>query len=473
MKIFHFILIPVLVSLAACDSTGSRNSGADQFAVASHFPAANQADVFPDSAIEIRFSRELAASLPAVPVAITSSSGAASCSCETDESGTMIVCTPDAKLAENTSYTVSLSPDIVSADGSPLADTDYSYGFTTVNRRTTAVQPVFCSYQSGYLPVGATLEFSTPLDSAGIYTGASPDPDATAPDSWTLSNTLTAGGTGTLKVFARIRDEEGVIGSVFSFTYEVVDAFPGVNSSQEITGAAHVALADTSIAPPSSCAAFTRGLDRTTASAFDDPGGLLAGGSGMLNLGNTGGVTFTFDQPIADGEGADIAIFENGFLTTGGLIAEYGYVEVSSNGTDYIRFDSATTRDPSTVPDPDTTMTGWDTTLDWGVTGRYPAGYGDSFDLAWLRTTRKVVEGRIDLSSITYVRIIDIIGMDEARLMGSDTGSAIPRSDHQSLISSILGNYDSLDSFGSVIFDEYPTVGTGGLDIDAVGVILW
>ena len=67
--------------------------------------------------------------------------------------------------------------------------------------------------------------------------------------------------------------------------------------------------------------------------------------AGTLGYG-PGEVTFTFDMPIVNGDGADFAAFENGFISAGGagvageIFAELGYVEVSSNGTHFARFAS-------------------------------------------------------------------------------------------------------------------------------------
>ena len=62
-----------------------------------------------------------------------------------------------------------------------------------------------------------------------------------------------------------------------------------------------------------------------------------------------GQITVTFTEPVSDGVGYDFAIFENGLVSnanystgsvTGQMFAELGYVEVSSNGVDFVRFPS-------------------------------------------------------------------------------------------------------------------------------------
>ena len=73
--------------------------------------------------------------------------------------------------------------------------------------------------------------------------------------------------------------------------------------------------------------------------------------------------------------------------------------------------------------------------------GKYRQGYGTPFDLADLSDKPEVLSGDVDLSSISHVRIVDVVGD---------------------------GTF--LDSLGKVIYDPYPTSGSAGFDLDAVGV---
>ena len=143
----------------------------------------------------------------------------------------------------------------------------------------------------------------------------------------------------------------------------------------------------------------------------------------IVSLGRGGAITLTFARPIVDGSGYDFAVFENAFSDNS---LELGYVEVSADGASWHRFanDSLTsspvggygTLDPTDIT---------------GFAGKYRQGYGTPFDLADL-----------GLSSVSYVKILDIVGD---------------------------GSY--LDSSGDVIYDPYPTYGSAGFDLDAVGVI--
>ncbi len=150
-------------------------------------------------------------------------------------------------------------------------------------------------------------------------------------------------------------------------------------------------------------------------------------------LGRGGRITLTFDDVVQNGDGWDFAIFENSFSD---LYLELAFVEVSSNGIDYIRFD-ATSLTVNPVPgfgniDP--------TDVD-GLAGNYRQGYGTPFDLEELATKSEVLSGDVDLMRIAYIRVVDIVG-----------------------------NGSSLDSRSEPIYDPYPTVGSAGFDLDAIGV---
>ncbi|MBW2611239.1 MAG: PEP-CTERM sorting domain-containing protein [Deltaproteobacteria bacterium] len=153
----------------------------------------------------------------------------------------------------------------------------------------------------------------------------------------------------------------------------------------------------------------------------------------VVSLGAAGRVTLTFDSSINDGDGWDFAVFENGFEDS---FLELAYVEVSSDGTTFVRFDNA-----SLTSDPVPSFGSLDPTNIDGLAGKYHQGYGTPFDLQSLSGEPEVTQGDVDLSAITHVRITDIVGD---------------------------GTY--LDSSGRVIFDLYPTFGSAGFDLDAVGV---
>jgi len=153
----------------------------------------------------------------------------------------------------------------------------------------------------------------------------------------------------------------------------------------------------------------------------------------VVSLGSGGSITLTFDPPLSNGSGWDFAIFENSFSDT---FLELAYVEVSSDGVHFIRFDN----DSLTVA-PVGGFGATDPTNIDGFGGKYRQGFGTPFDLADLSTKDDVLEGLIKLNEIAYVRIVDIIGD---------------------------GTF--FDASGDVVWDPYPTAQSAGFDLDAVGV---
>ncbi|MEY4569151.1 MAG: hypothetical protein RLZZ398_590 [Verrucomicrobiota bacterium] len=149
----------------------------------------------------------------------------------------------------------------------------------------------------------------------------------------------------------------------------------------------------------------------------------------IVCLGNGGSITLIFPLPIRDGAGADFAIFENAISD---YFLELAFVEVSSDGTHYFRFPTASLTEDPVGPFADVNPTEVD-----GFAAKYRQGYGTPFDLSTLPTSAS-----LDKQNIRYVRILDIIG----------TGA-------------------TKDSLGRAIYDPTHTTGSGGFDLDAVGVI--
>lgn len=153
----------------------------------------------------------------------------------------------------------------------------------------------------------------------------------------------------------------------------------------------------------------------------------------IVALGSGGKLTLIFDPPIENGEGWDFAVFENSFSDR---YLELAYVEVSSNGIDFVRFDSI-----SLTVDPVPGFGNIDPTDVDGLAGKYRQGFGTPFDLEDVSEKPGVLSGDVDLSRISHIRIVDVVGD---------------------------GSF--LDSLGEIIYDPYPTAGSAGFDLDAVGV---
>lgn len=161
-----------------------------------------------------------------------------------------------------------------------------------------------------------------------------------------------------------------------------------------------------------------------------------SGVNGTISLGDGGEAILTFDQPIINGTGWDFAVFENSFNNT---FLELAFVEVSSDGVNFFRFDATSETQYLTQTD------GFGSTNPTEINnlaGKYRAQFGTPFDLEELAG-----QAGLDIQNITHVKIIDVVG-------------------------SIDENFASYDHLGNKINDPYPTdFPSGGFDLDAVGVI--
>lgn len=154
-----------------------------------------------------------------------------------------------------------------------------------------------------------------------------------------------------------------------------------------------------------------------------------------------GQIVLSFSSGITNGAGADFAVFEN---TLGGgtsAFCELAYVEVSSDGVHFARFPSVSLTPGAIGP------YGWmDPTNVHNLAGKHSNGNGKSwgtpFDLTDLTSDAMVQNGQVDLANIAYVRLIDIPGTGAFK-----------------------------DSLGNAIYDPSVTIGSGGLDLEAIGVI--
>jgi hypothetical protein len=188
-----------------------------------------------------------------------------------------------------------------------------------------------------------------------------------------------------------------------------------------------------------------------------------------------GRITLLFGDPndpndrraIRNGKGLDFAVFENGIISQmttvngsvqGQVLAELAYVEVSSNGRDFARF-------PSVALTPG--RVGAYGTTDMGnihnLAGKHPnAGgicTGTPFELDDLAADPEVLSGKVDLDAIHYVRLVDVPGN------GSFFDDAPSHLDPNTWPA--WANYTGAHP----IFDQWPTWGSGGFDLEAIGVL--
>lgn len=156
-----------------------------------------------------------------------------------------------------------------------------------------------------------------------------------------------------------------------------------------------------------------------------------------LSLGDSGYVIIPLNTPLYNEAGFDFAVFENSFSDQ---FLELAFVEVSSDGSHFLRFPSYSFTPVNIQQGPfDNNM---QASLLHNLAGKYRGLYGTPFDLddlpdsAWLNK-----------DSIIAIRITDVIG-------------------------SIDSLYASRDAEGRVINDPFPTPFTsGGFDLDGIGFI--
>ena len=118
---------------------------------------------------------------------------------------------------------------------------------------------------------------------------------------------------------------------------------------------------------------------------------------------------------------------------------ELGFVEVSSDGTNFFRFAAVSLTPTDTQVG---TFGSVDPTNLYNLAGKYRRGFGTPFDLAELSGTPG-----LDLQRVSHVRVVDVIG-------------------------SIDPLYATYDSQGHKVNDPWPTdFETGGFDLDAVCVL--
>jgi len=190
-----------------------------------------------------------------------------------------------------------------------------------------------------------------------------------------------------------------------------------------------------------------------------------------------GEVTLLFGDPnvlndsdhICDVNGYDFVVFENSSVfnfstvygsVSGQIFVELAYVEVSSNGIDFARFSGVSLTDEPTGNYSYMTA---DMTNIYNLAGKHPNGYGKCygtpFDLNQLIAEPNVVNGLVDIDDICYVRIIDIPG-------------------NGNFYDSAVSNIDPCSWSGwefykqnNPVYDGWLTWGSGGFDLEAVGVL--
>lgn len=158
--------------------------------------------------------------------------------------------------------------------------------------------------------------------------------------------------------------------------------------------------------------------------------------NGVVSLGDGGKATCSFSTGLTNGPGFDFAVFENSFTDD---FLELAFVEVSSNGIDWVRFSAVSNTQDTLQID---TFGLIDARAINNLAGKYRAGYGTPFDLEELKDS-----AGIDINDISFVRVVDVVG-------------------------SIASPYATYDKNNHRINDPWPTpFPSGGFDLDAIAIM--
>ncbi len=163
----------------------------------------------------------------------------------------------------------------------------------------------------------------------------------------------------------------------------------------------------------------------------------ISGINDVVSLGDGGSAILNFDYPITNGPGYDFAVFENAFND---VFLELAFVEVSSDGLNYVRFPA--TSNTQTTSQIEAFSNSGDASKINNLAGKYRKHYGTPFDLQEIAGAPLV-----NINAITHVKIIDVVG-------------------------SIDPLYVTYDINNNPINDPFPTAfASGGFDLDALGII--
>ncbi len=158
--------------------------------------------------------------------------------------------------------------------------------------------------------------------------------------------------------------------------------------------------------------------------------------NGVVSLGDGGNATCSFSTGLTNGPGFDFAVFENSFTDD---FLELAFVEVSSNGIDWVRFPAVSNTQDTLQIDTFGLIDARDIN---NLAGKYRAGYGTPFDLEELKDSTA-----IDINDISFVRIVDVVG-------------------------SLLSPYSTYDKNNHRVNDPWPTpFPSAGFDLDAIAIM--
>ncbi|MBN1969648.1 MAG: T9SS type A sorting domain-containing protein [Candidatus Delongbacteria bacterium] len=260
--------------------------------------------------------------------------------------------------------------------------------------------------------------------SSNIFTGVSSDLNASEPENWISNSTVTLSDTGLIKVFAKSEISD----KIFTNIYDVREAYA---PQAGMDGSTAVYKNDSEILSWAT-SVHSVNYGANVDPQWQTPEKALGQAEGtsmeIVCLGEGGNIVLEFEPSIVNGDGFDFCVFENGFAAT---YLELAKIAVSSDGENFVEFDCSYIGDE--VPLAESIGQ---------IAGKYMQGYGTPFDLEVLKNKPEVTSGSINLQNIKYVKVIDIVG-----------------------------DGNTTDSFGNIIYDPYPGSGAAGFDLDAIGVM--
>lgn len=180
-----------------------------------------------------------------------------------------------------------------------------------------------------------------------------------------------------------------------------------------------------------------RGQKSLGRATFGDSSAISGSADGnVVSLGDSGYAEIYCTPPLQNEAGADFAVFENSFSDT---YLELAFVEVSSNGHDFVRFPAVSLTDSTMQVSTFGSSRAEDIHL---LAGKYRGLFGVPFDLDSLPHN-----ANLNPDSITVIRLVDVTG-------------AVGKS------------YTTRDALGNPVNDPYPTAfAAGGFDLDAVAFL--
>lgn len=271
-----------------------------------------------------------------------------------------------------------------------------------------------------------TAALALPL-MAGPYSAALNDP--TNPHDAPVPGFMGPHGPGMARLTTGLIDESGdpVFENPGNYVNPLFFAWAGTVADYQASEFVSAAYADSAL-----------GLGPVTGDNFDvvslgdmTPTAIAAGSP-------PGTITLEFAKPIRNLSGADFVIFENGHIAQseqggagiGGIFAELAYVEVSADGTNFVRI-PATSLTAAAVGG----YGSLDPTNIHNLAGKHLNAYGKSWGTPFDLTAS-------GLPQITHIRLVDIPG----------NGAFHDASNHS-------------------IYDAWKTFGSGGFDLEAVGAV--